>query len=121
MKPWIGVDLDGTLAEFHPVDDLNSLSFNPTGIGEPIQLMVDKVKCLLDRGDEVKIFTARVSEEWPERCGASKQDIREAIDNWLLKTFGRLLPVTCTKDSYCIELWDDIARSVVRNTGRIRG
>ena len=52
MKDWIGVDLDGTLAEYH--------GWNDGKIGEPIQLMVERVKRWLAEGKSVRIMTARV-------------------------------------------------------------
>ena len=48
---WIGVDLDGTLAKYGIWDG---------SIGEPIPLMVERVKIWIALGVEVKIFTARV-------------------------------------------------------------
>ncbi|MEI8285241.1 MAG: hypothetical protein WCG52_09650, partial [bacterium] len=51
---WIGVDLDGTLAEF-----IGDMSF----IGEPIMPMLNRVKTWLANGREVRIFTARAADE----------------------------------------------------------
>ena len=50
---WIGVDLDGTLAEYDGW-------VGPQHIGKPVPLMVDRVKRMLDYGEDVRIFTARV-------------------------------------------------------------
>lgn len=50
---WIGVDLDGTIAEYHGW-------VSPTHIGAPIPKMVERVKVWLSEGKEVRIFTARV-------------------------------------------------------------
>jgi len=51
-EPWVGVDLDGTLAEFGEWKGAGH-------IGRPIPAMVDAVKNLLKAGITVKIFTAR--------------------------------------------------------------
>jgi hypothetical protein len=69
-KGWIGVDLDGTLAEYHGW-------VGPEYIGPPIPAMLDRVKLWLEEGRTVKIFTARCSvpeqlapvAEWLERHG----------------------------------------------------
>ena len=53
---WIGVDLDGTLAYY---DQWRGALH----IGEPIPLMLERVKRWLDEGKDVRIFTARVNRE----------------------------------------------------------
>ena len=53
-KGWIGVDLDGTLAEDNGYD-------GPTDIGPPVPGMVERVKEWLAKGREVRVVTARVS------------------------------------------------------------
>ncbi len=102
---WIGVDLDGTLAQ-----DLGE----PHGyaIGPPIPEMVERVKAWLAEGIEVRIFTARVSKE-EER---SYQML--TIQHWCGEHIGRELKVTCIKDFNMWELWDDRAVQVVKNTGQ---
>ena len=111
---WIGVDLDGTLAVY---DDWIS----PTHIGEPVPLMVDRVKKWLSEGFEVRIFTARVytghPEEVSQRAGEAYA-AKCAIEDWSAKHLGVVLPITCTKDYDMIELWDDRAVTVQKNTGR---
>jgi hypothetical protein len=105
QEPWLGVDLDGTLAMYdgwHGVDH----------IGDPIQPMIDRVKLALADGKFIRIFTARVS-----RTGAEGLFARKAIEGWCLKHIGQVLPVTCTKDFAMEELWDDRCRQVVPNTG----
>lgn len=99
---WIGVDLDGTLAEYHGWDNGK--------IGEPVQLMLARVKEMIANGATVKIFTARVSVT-PDRGD------RKAIQDWL-ETHGLpRLEVTNVKDLHMIELWDDRAIQVTPNTG----
>ena len=67
---WIGVDLDGTLAEY--------LGWQGMGhIGEPIAPMVERVKAWLAEGKDVRIFTARV-------CSSQSQ---EDLDSTLAGVF----------------------------------
>lgn len=100
MGGWIGVDLDGTLAHYVGWKGENY-------IGEPIPLMITRVKNWLAQGKQVKIFTAR----------AHYQD-RAAINEWCLEHIGQVLEVTATKDFGMVELWDDRAIQVETNTGR---
>jgi hypothetical protein len=104
--PWVGVDLDGTLAEYHGEFDDNYL------VGDPIWPMVNKVKELIDSGMMVKIFTARMChvecrelivkniQEWCGKCGLPSD-----------------IEVTNVKDYGMVELWDDRCRQVVFNKG----
>ncbi len=64
MSGWIGVDLDGTLAHYDGWA-------GPESIGEPIPLMMARVREWLALGREVRIFTAR--------CCVPEQ--RSPIDN----------------------------------------
>lgn len=110
MSEWIGVDLDGTLAVYNRGD----LFYNGvTYIGPPVDEMVERVKRWLDEGIEVRIFTARVSEEHP----GDLKKIREAIEAWCLEHIGQVLKITNVKDYSMIELWDDRAVQVVPNQG----
>ncbi len=61
FKPWIGVDLDGTLAEWKGWKGIQH-------IGKPIPLMLERVKFWTKNGIKVKILTARagVPEAIPE-------------------------------------------------------
>lgn len=105
MSGWIGVDLDGTLARY---DGWRGIDH----IGEPIPLMVERVKRWLAEGREVRIFTARVAVPEPERRLA-----RGFIVDWCRRHVGEVLPITNIKDLSMIELWDDRAVSVGLNTG----
>lgn len=98
---WIGVDLDGTLAEYY--------GWNNGEIGEPIPLMLMRVKDWISNGQTVKIFTARV-------CTNDQEQIA-LIKAWCLKYIGQELDVTATKDFSMIELWDDRCIQVIPNTG----
>ena len=98
----IGVDLDGTLAEY---SGWRGKEF----IGEPIQLMMDRVKDWIAEGTEVKIFTARAGD--PESI--------PYIKDWLEKHGIPGLEITNIKDHDMIQFWDDRAVSVIPNTGEI--
>lgn len=104
---WIGVDLDGTLAHY---DGWKGISH----IGDPIPLMLDRVKSWLAQGFDVRVFTARCahnSKEWRPRG-------LRALNRWTKEHLGRVLPATCEKDGWMLELWDDRAVGVHMNTGK---
>jgi hypothetical protein len=107
MTGWIGVDLDGTLAVYD-----NYLGTSQ--IGEPVPLMLERVKNWLNRGINVKIFTARASLKNPTR----QEDIFK-IKEWCIRHIGIELEVTAEKDYGMIQLWDDRCIQVVTNTGEI--
>lgn len=105
-KGWIGVDLDGTLAEYG--------TFKGHGhIGPPIPAMLARVRAWLAAGEEVRIVTARASSRDPEAF--------QAIDNWLREHVGQYLQITNAKDYEMRVLYDDRAVAVEKNTGRILG
>jgi hypothetical protein len=99
-SPWIGVDLDGTLAR-----DLGNARFDD--IGSPIEPMLIRVKRWIAEGHTVKIFTARAS--------SPKQVV--AIKEWLASCGLPDLEVTNVKDLNMIELWDDRCVQVSTNLG----
>lgn len=103
--PWVGVDLDGTLAVY---DHWRGADH----IGDPIPAMVERVKRWIAQGKCVKILTARVS------MGCYNQ-ASPAIFKWCKQHLGSILPITCEKDFYMEELWDDRAVSVEFGTGRV--
>lgn len=100
MSGWIGVDLDGTLAEYGEWKGSDH-------IGEPVGGMAFRVRKWLAEGREVRIFTARACV--PEQVAA--------VEAWTLKHFGVALQVTCKKDFGMVELWDDRAVRVKANEG----
>lgn len=102
-RGWIGVDFDGTLAEY------GKTPFEV--LGDPIPSMVQRVKDWLAQGENVKIFTARVSH--PDTANHA----RIQITQWCIEHIGIALEVTCIKDFAMIELWDDRAIQVIHNTG----
>lgn len=114
---WIGVDLDRTLAYRQHDSGINA-------VGEPVTVMVERVKHWLNQGQKVKIFTARVAGLFePDarklyRGGDSAEIQVGLINEWCLKHIGQVLTVTAVKDSYCKEIWDDLAVRVEENTGR---
>ena len=95
---WYGVDFDKTLAD----ED-----------GQPIQAMVDKVNEALEKGLDVRIFTARDPKDDAE------------IKNFCRKHFGRELPITDTKDYEMEEMWDDKAvnpeETMLQGIGHLAG
>lgn len=108
-RGWIGVDLDGTLAK-------SMKSQAAEDIGVPINRMVKQVKQWLADGQEVRIFTARVN-PYHRRIEALRA--RRAIEAWSKRYLGQVLPITHEKDWDMVLLFDDRARQVERNTGRI--
>lgn len=122
MSGWIGVDLDGTLAEYHGWEGAEQ-------IGKPVPAMVERVKNWLEEGREVRIFTARVDGgetalALGNPLGADFRDIakvREAIERWCLEHIGQVLPITNVKDYGMVTLFDDRCIQVEPNTGRIIG
>lgn len=97
---WIGVDLDGTLASDASDDNM--------AIGEPVPEMAARVRRWHQAGVKVKIFTARASNpvEIPK------------IKAWLLANKLPDFEITNIKDYQMVELWDDRAVEVIKNTGR---
>ena len=100
QQGWIGVDLDGTLAEATAWQGMDH-------IGTPVPLMMRRVRQWLDRGLRVKIMTARAGD--PVGVAATQA--------WLKANGLPELEVTDKKDFGMIELWDDRAIQVVQNRG----
>lgn len=67
---WIGVDLDGTLAEYNGWQGIDH-------IGKPIPKMVNRVKKWLSEGVQVKIFTARLHAHGTQLIGDHSSTINE--------------------------------------------
>lgn len=101
-NPWIGVDLDGTLAEYHGWKGAEH-------IGEPIPAMLELVKQWQSKGQNVKIFTARavVPEQIP------------FVKAWALEHGLGDIEVVNYKDYGMIDLYDDRCHQVEKNTGRV--
>jgi hypothetical protein len=137
FSEWIGVDFDGTLAEYNNWSGWNVF-------GKPIPLMVKRIKRWIRDGKEVRIVTARIglplriemrdkitgfeniqrlSRAKLHKCKISgetysDQDMCDAIQAYTLEHVGEKLQVQCYKDYNMIELWDDRAVQVIPNTGR---
>jgi hypothetical protein len=116
---WIGVDLDGTLAEYHGWQ-------NELHIGPPIAVMVAMIKAWVAEGQEVRIFTARVNPDVISTLGTAESyagrnvdAIVTAIKDWCLEHVGHALEVTYKKDYAMIALYDDRAFHVIPNTGAV--
>lgn len=109
-KGWIGVDFDGTLAVYERWLGVHH-------VGAPIPEMVERVKRWEADGWEVRILTARVAVSATKPLRET-DDAKKAIDAWCLEVFGHTFVLTCRKDAAMIELWDDRAVAVERNTGR---
>lgn len=106
-KGWIGVDLDGTVARYESGD---YAKYGGLHIGEPIPEMVTKIHQWNKDGYEVKLVTARAL-QGPE--------VLEAIREWCRVHIGYTLTITNEKDRHMICLYDDRARHVQKNTGKV--
>lgn len=106
--PWYGVGLDGTLAVYSV--------WNRNKVGPPIKPMVKLVQELLAGGHRVKIFTARVSSEYPEE---EREINRRMIEAWCAQHIGQVLEVTAEKNSFLLEFFDDRAVAVEFNEGHL--
>lgn len=102
--PWVGFDLDGTLAE-------HGKYLGPGHIGTMIQKMKDILIEWLKQGFRVKIMTARMSH------AESRDEARTVIQDWLEANGLPRLEVTCKKDYKMIRLYDDRAVQVIPNSG----
>ncbi len=100
--PWIGVDLDGTLAHYDSNTPLDR-------VGEAVPVMLELVKKMIRNEVRVKIFTARATD--PEQL--------PIIRKWLTVNGLPELEITNIKDYYMLRLYDDRCIQVEKNTGRL--
>jgi hypothetical protein len=100
-RPWVGVDLDGTLAHY---DENSSIEL----IEEPIPAMVEFIRKMIQKNIQVKIFTAR----------ASDADQLPIIREWLKDYDLSELEITNFKDYQMTKLYDDRCVQVEKNTGQ---
>jgi hypothetical protein len=107
------VDFDGTLAK-HYMDDEHL--YVPGKVGDPIPVMVARVRRWLAAGDDIIIFTARVH---PRNGEFEVFEATEAIQDFCRENFGKVLQVTCMKDPEFSEFWDDKAIRVETDTGSV--
>ena len=107
------VDFDGCLAHYEQG------GYKAGELGAPIPVMVERVRRWLSEGRDVRIFTAR------RYSGGSLKKLQEsATDVWEIEGFcytnlGRRLPVVNYKTMNTDVIYDDIAVSVIRNTGTL--
>lgn len=104
-EEWIGIDLDGTLAEYTTWKGADH-------IGKPIKPMIDRVKAWIKEGQPIKILTARVAPGKPDTA-----ECRKHVEAWAKEQFGQDIEVTHEKDHLMRELWDDRAVQVEPNSG----
>lgn len=108
------VDMDGTLAEY--------LGWHADGsIGPPIPVMVDRVKGWIQLGVDVRIFTARVALVRGGDIPTFDPVQVQYVQAWCEQHLGKRLPVQFWKDFGTIVMFDDRARQVELNTGRLIG
>ncbi len=105
--PWIGVDLDKTLA-------LEPEPFEAMTIGAPIPEMVKKIQDAIAAGETIKVFTARLA------VLETHDQLQEVIRAWTKEYIGVALDSTCLKDPGLKEIWDDRARQVEKDTGEFK-
>ncbi len=130
IEPWIGIDLDGTLA-IHPPGDGEK-------IGAPVFVMVERMVRLLRADFRIKIMTARVAppiehtellqtyadiQQWWHKAlqqflTDSKASEEERLD---LMHRANFISITHSKDLGMLALYDDRAIQVEENTGQILG
>ena len=101
----IAVDLDGTLAHYDTWRGIDH-------IGEPISLMVSRVKRWIEEGHEVVIFTARIDS--PQDSYAVAR-----IEKWLEAAGLPRLKVTNVKERDFNVFYDDRCVQVHPNTGEL--
>jgi hypothetical protein len=114
-RAYIAVDFDGTLAK-----TVTHVWNGP--LGDPVPEMLKRVQEKLDQGVQVKIFTARVSlrnEDGELQPMGGIAEVRGRLQDWTEKYLGKRLDIVCCKCHNVIEIWDDRARQVIRDTGRI--
>ena len=105
-KNVIAVDLDGTLAFDSPPGD-------PLAVGEPIPMMMQRLRQWLADGEQVVIFTARLNA--PDVT--DKAAVVAAVQDWLEQQGLPRLRVTDRKLWAIKEFWDDRAVQVIPNSG----
>ncbi len=103
-KQVYGVDLDGTLAHYDHWK-------GPEHIGEPIPVMMNRVKDWIAQGIEVRIFTAR----------AQDTEYIPYVKAWIKKHGLPDLEVTNVKRRDVSRIYDDRAVQIQKNTGKELG
>lgn len=96
MDRWFGVDYDNTLIDKN---------------GHPIPEMVEKVNKALYERKDVRIFTARATND--SACDEVRTFCREYL--------GKELPITNEKDYKMEELWDDRSYNPILDNHMLKG
>lgn len=102
---WIGLGLEGGLAQA-VFDGQGKLV--PGQLGDPVPIMVERLRHWLGKGLVIKLFTPLAAREE----GVAK------VKDWLRHHGLPDLPVTHAKDLHMLELWDARCIQVIPNTGR---
>lgn len=114
-RAYIGVDLDSTLARY------TSGMSSARDIGEPIPIMVERVKQWRKLGIDVRVVTARAADHNPAHdvngVPALDMEVVQQVQEWCLKHLGERLPVQFWKCYQMHSLWDDRAVQVIPNEG----
>ncbi|WGA02976.1 hypothetical protein NFK84_14705 [Enterobacter ludwigii] len=100
MSEWIGVDFDGVLATYEAMQGKQ--------LGNPVPAMVQRVQAWRKEGKDVRVFTARAGDDVQKK----------AVTDWLNENGLSGLEVTNMKAFGMVELWDDRAVRVRKNTGK---
>jgi hypothetical protein len=108
-RGWIGVDLDGTLADYQGWRGV-------AHIGDPVPAMLLRVR-------RWPLNYVHPEDKMEQFVGANPREAEAAlaaihIQKWCQTHLGVVLPITCKKDLAMIQLWDDRAVQVEPNTGR---
>ena len=107
-EEYIAFDLDGTAAEY---DGWKGVEH----IGAPIPKTIAMIKAFLAKGAKVKFLTARMATKDQEE----RELARTTIANWSQEHIGQALEATCIKDRMMVRLYDDRARQVIENEGKV--
>jgi len=98
---WHGVDLDGSIA-WHRSGQIS--------IGRPLAPMIARIRRWDNRGEEVRVVTARAT------LGAAE---KVKVYDWIAENIGLPLEVTSEKDPWMIDLYDDRVVELEKNTGLV--
>jgi len=111
-EPWIGFDLDGTIASY---DKFKGWQY----IGDPVPGFINLIKKLRALGVTCKILTARASAESRAIDGLTFEQVEKVIQDWTQIHIGERLPVVTEKGAAMICLFDDSVIQVDKNTGML--
>jgi hypothetical protein len=101
-------DFDGTLAYYDSWKGQEQT-------GGPVPSMIEKLKEAIAKGDEVVIFTARLT-PGGGYGPCDREIVIKTIENWCVANIGCKLPITNIKGTVDV-IYDDRARQIVKNLG----